>query len=201
MSPQAGVAGGVGARWLAGEVLLAGALGDDDHRVPALGDRRAQVREEPVLAVELERHLGDQHEVGVVLGQRRVAGDEAGVAAHQLHQADAVGRRARLDVGGADRLGRARERGPEAEALVDERDVVVDRLRDADDARSSARARSTDVGDPLRAAQRAVAADDEQDVDPELLEAVDDLLRVLLAARAAEDRAAVLVDVAARRRA
>ena len=38
-----------------------------------------------------------------------------------------------------------------------------------------------DVGDRLRAAQRAVAADDEQDVDPELLEAVDDLLRVLAA--------------------
>ncbi len=55
------------------------------------------------------------------------------------------------------------------------------------------------VGDPLRAVQRAVAADHEQDVDAQLLEAVDDLVRVLLPARGAEDRAAVLVDVAARR--
>ena len=52
------------------------------------------------------------------------------------------------------------------------------------------------LGDLLRAAHRAVAADDEQDVDAHLLQAVDDLLRVLLAAGGAEDRAAVLVDVA-----
>ena len=52
------------------------------------------------------------------------------------------------------------------------------------------------AGDLLRAVQRAVAADHEQDVDAHLLEAVDDLLRVLAAARAAEDRAAVLVDAA-----
>ena len=51
-------------------------------------------------------------------------------------------------------------------------------------------------GDRLGAVQRAVAADHEQDVDPELLQAVDDLLGILPAARAAEDRAAVLVDVA-----
>ena len=92
----------------------------------------------------------------------------------------------------------ARERGLEAEAVVDERDVVVDRLRDADD-RDPQLALGDHVGDPLRAVQRAVAADHEQDVDAELLQAVDDLVRVLLPARGAEDRAAVLVDVAARR--
>ena len=47
------------------------------------------------------------------------------------------------------------------------------------------------VGDRLRAAERAVAADHEEDVDARALEAVDDLLRVLLAAGGAEDRAAV----------
>ena len=46
-----------------------------------------------------------------------------------------------------------------------------------------------------RAAHAAVAADDEQDVDPELDEGVDHLPGVLVAARAAEDRAAVVVDV------
>ena len=50
--------------------------------------------------------------------------------------------------------------------------------------------------DLLRAVQRPVAADHEQDVDADLLQAVDDLLGVLPAARAAEDRPAVLVDVA-----
>ena len=46
-----------------------------------------------------------------------------------------------------------------------------------------------------RAAHAAVAADDEQDVDPELDEGVDHLPGVLVAARAAQDRAAVVVDV------
>ena len=103
---QAHVAGGVSAGRLGGQVLLPGALGDDDHGVAAFPHGAAQVREEPVLAVQLERHLRDQHVVGVVLGQRGVAGDEARVPAHQLHQPDAVGRRARLDVRGPDRLGR-----------------------------------------------------------------------------------------------
>ena len=194
MSLQADVAGRVGAGRLVSEVLLAGALGDDDHGVPALLDGPAQVGEEAVLAVELERDLGDEHVVRVVLGERGVAGDEPRVAAHQLHEPDAAGSRARLDVRRADRLRRPRERGPEAEAVVDERDVVVDRLRDADD-RDPQPALGDHVGDRLRAVQRPVAADDDEDVDPELLEAVDDLLGVLAPARAAEDRAAVLVDV------
>jgi hypothetical protein len=69
----------------------------------------------------------------------------------------------------------------EAEAVVDERDVVVDRLRHADDGDPQA-ALGDHVGDPLGPAQRPVSSDHEQDVDPELLEAVDDLLRLLLPA-------------------
>ncbi len=112
--------------------LLAGALGDDDDRVRALLEPPLEVTQEPAVAVEAQRHLGDQHEVGVGRRQRRVAGDEARVAPHQLHQADAVARAVGLDVGAADHVDRGGEGALEAEAAVDEVDVVVDRLRDAD---------------------------------------------------------------------
>ena len=123
------VAGGVGRRRVL-QILLAGTLGDHDQGVPARrATRRAQVRQE---TVHVDRHLGDQHVVGVVVGQRRVAGDEAAVPAHQLHQADPAGLGGGLDVRGPDRLGGLAERGLEPEAVPDVRDVVVDRLRHAD---------------------------------------------------------------------
>ncbi len=73
-------------------------------------------------------------------GERRVAGDEPGVPAHHLDQPDAVGRRACLGQRGLDRLGGPGERGLEPEALVEVRDVVVDRLRHPDDGQLQPRA-------------------------------------------------------------
>ena len=147
-------------------------------------------------AGEGERHLGHQAEVDLAVGERRAGGDETGVAPHQLDQADAVARAGRLGVrcvGCAPRLG---DRGLEAERLLDERDVVVDRLRDADRRRSSACARAASSAIAWRAAQRAVAADREEHVDALALQGVDHLADVLRSARGAEDRAAHLVDVA-----
>ena len=160
---------------------------------PCLEHRPMQAREEPARSVEGERHLRDEDEVGVVHGQRGVAGDEAAVPAHDPHQADTVDRGLGLDPRGLDRLRRGRVRGLEAEALADERDVVVDGLRDADDGDVET-ARQQDVGEAGRAAHRPVAADDEQDVDAEVDEAVGHHLGVLGAPRAAEDGAALLVD-------
>src|SRR3712207_8002224 len=57
---------------------------DHHHGVPPLLHPLAQVLQQPALTVEREGHLGDEDVVGVVLGQRRVAGDEAGVPAHEL---------------------------------------------------------------------------------------------------------------------
>ena len=87
------------------------------------------------------------------------------------------------------------ERRLEPEALVGVGQVVVDGLGDADD-RDVEAALVDDARQLHRAAHAAVAADDEQDVDPELDEGVDHLPGVLVAARAAQDRAAVVVDVA-----
>ena len=69
-------------------------------------------------AVQLERDLRDEHHVGVVAGQRGVAGDKSRLPAHQLHQADAVRSGLGLNSDRVDRLGGTREGGLEPEALV-----------------------------------------------------------------------------------
>ena len=129
-------------------------------------------------------------------GERRVAGDEPGMAAHELDEADAVARAGGLDVGAADDLDGGRERRLETEAAVDEVDVVVDRLGDADDARSAARA----ARPPRRSRGAAHACRRRRSTNrmsiPSAVQRVDHLGGVLLAARRAEHRAALVVDVA-----
>ena len=73
-------------------------------------------------------------------------------------------------------FGGDRERRLKAEALVDEHDVVVDRLGNADHG-DLGPALCDLVGNPHRAADRAVAADHEQHVDAHPLQAIDDLCR------------------------
>ena len=58
-------------------------------------------------------------------------GEEARVASHEPDDAEASREGARFDDGDVDRALRLGDGRVEAEAPVDERDVVVDRLRDA----------------------------------------------------------------------
>ena len=74
------VAGGVAAS-LAVEEVLPGPLGHDDERVSLAQDPVLERGQEASFALEPERHLGHQHEVGVLAGERRTGGDEAGVRA------------------------------------------------------------------------------------------------------------------------
>ena len=78
-----------------------------------------------------QRMLGDQDHVGAARDPAHDR-DPAGVAAHHLDDHHAVVR-----LGGrvqpVDRLGRDRDRGVEAEGVVRSGEVVVDRLRHADD--------------------------------------------------------------------
>ena len=81
-----------------------------------------------------------------------------------LTRPDAVARARGLHVGAADHLDGGRERALEPEAPIDEMDVVVDGLRDADD--GDLQPAPLHLGDDgLRPAQRAVAADHEEHVD------------------------------------
>ncbi len=180
MSFRRRVARGVGLL-LVGQVFLAGALGDDHDRMPLVGDLFPDRREHAVLAVEREGHLGDQHEVRVALGEGAVAGDEAGVPTHHLHHADRRSGPTWPPRGPRGSTPTPPRRRSGSEAAVDERDVVVDGLRHADDGVLVA-ALLDHAGDLQRPAHGTVTAHDEQHVDVHHLEAVDDLLGVLLPA-------------------
>ena len=84
---------------LVGNEFLAGTLSRHDHCMAALPDAREQVLEQPVRAIKREGHLRNEDGVGIRHGERGRAGDEARVAAHQLHKAHAIRRRFRLHVG------------------------------------------------------------------------------------------------------
>ena len=146
------------------------------------------------VAVEDEFRFRHEAVVHVALRERGIGGDEAGVASHHLYQPDAI-------VGAFGLVVRARrensghvDRGFKAEGLVDEGDVVVDGLGDADHADGEAAPLRFDR-DIVRAARGAVAADAEYEVDVHAREGFDHDLGALLAARGAEDGAALLVDV------
>ena len=171
-------------------VLRRRALGDDhDREVAPLRVAPAQ----PLAhLVDVERPLGHQHDVGAA-GQPAVGGDPAGVPAHHLDHDHAVVR-----LGGrvqaVDRVRGDLHRGLEAEREVGAGQVVVDRLRDADDVHARLRQLARD-------AERVLAADRDQRVEPQLLERrLHALEPVLLledvGPRRAEDRPAAMQDPA-----
>ena len=103
-----------------------------------------------------------------VAGDARVHRDPARVAAHHLDDHDALVRFGR-GVQPIDRLGGDGDGGVEAERRLRARQVVVDRLRHADD-------RHALLEEPARDAERAVAADRDQRVDADLAEPAHDLV-------------------------
>ncbi len=202
---QARVPAGVGGarraahRGAGGAELLPCPLGDDDDGVRPLFQTTLEVPEKTAFAVELQVDLGDEHEVRLRAGQRGVTGDEPRMPPHHLQQADAVVGAGRLDVGAANRLGGGGGGALEAEAAIDEVDVVVDRLGDPH--HGDRQLAPLDLADQLgRPPQRPVAADDEQRPDAHLLQLVDHLAGILAAARGAEDGPAQVVDRADHRR-
>ncbi len=159
---------------------------DDRERPPAIV-AAAQVRAD---LVEVERPLGHEDRVGAA-GQPGVHRDPAGMTAHDLADEHAVVR-----LGGrveaVDRVGGDLHRRLEAEGVVGSREVVVDRLGDADH-RDARRAQ------PARDAERVLATDRDQRVDAEPVErGLDALLAVGVGVgvrpRRAEDRPAARQD-------
>ena len=126
--------------------------------------------------VERVGDLRDQDHVGAA-GDARREGDVAGIAAHHLEHHDprvAGGG----DVQAIDRLGRHLDRRAEADRALGVAEIVVDRLRDADQAPVAL------LRQPAQDREAAVAADADQRAEAELVVAVDDLVRAV-------DRAAV----------
>ena len=158
--PKASVAGVELGRHAA---LRLGALGDDDDRRELGFVAAADELADPL---DVEGLLRDQDQVGAA-GEPGVEGDPAGVAAHHLddqHPVVAVGGR----VQAVDRLHRDVDRGVEAEGVVGGAEVVVDRLRHADDLQAVLLVQARG------GAQRVLAADRDQPVDAGRLQVLGD---------------------------
>jgi hypothetical protein len=152
------------------------AFGDDNDTEPgAVFLARFQATRD---RLEIEGNLGDENRVGAAR-DTRVERDPAGITAHDLRDHDAV-----VSLGGRvqaiDGVGGEADGGIEAEAVGRADNVIVDRLRHADE------------GDPalrelVRDGERAVAADANERVEPQLVEHVDAALRVVARAVARFD--------------
>jgi hypothetical protein len=115
-----------------------------------------------------------------------VHGDEAGLAAHELDDSHAVERGLGLHGSRLDGLLRLLHGGVEAECFIDVEDVVVDRLRDADDGNLEPAAGALGA-DRVGPSVAPVTADHEHHVDPLPLDGIDDLRDVAAAAAATDD--------------
>jgi hypothetical protein len=146
--------------------------------------------------LDVERHLGDQDHRGAA-GDTRMGGDPAGVAPHHLDHHHAVVTLGR-GVQSVDRVGGDLHGRREPEGELGAHHVVVDRLRHTDD-------REPEVAVHLAGdAQRAVAADHDEGVEPHLTECVDHALgtarMVVRAAATCAEQGAAAGQHAAQRR-
>ena len=120
--------------------------------------------------VQIERNLRNQDHVRAA-GDARVQRNPAGIPPHHLDHHDAVVRLGR-GVQPIDGVGCEVHRGVEPEAADSADDVVVDGFRHADD-------RNALLRQLVRDGQRAVAADDDERVEAELVKVLGDALRVV----------------------
>ena len=146
--------------------ILPGAFRDHDHRVASPLEPLLQRREEPF---EAERHFGNQAEVHLAVDQGRIRRDEPRIAAHDLHESDPVARRLRLGVCCIRRAVRLGDGRLESKRPLHERDVVVDRLGDTDDADLQATS-GRFLPDLLCPAKRPVATNGKEDPDTQIFQ-------------------------------
>jgi hypothetical protein len=144
--------------------VLPRAFRDADDGVPALVQDALHERGEAAAAAKCERDLRDEAHVDDPRRHRRLHRDEARLPPHEPHDADAAVGGRRLHFGRQQRALRLLDRGVEAETLVDEQDVVVDRFGHANDGTIDALPLALGL-DGGRAGVAAVAADDEDHVD------------------------------------
>jgi len=177
-----------------GEEVLPRALGHDDDGMMPGQHPLLELAEEPPLPVEVEGHFGDEDEIRVPRGQGCRRGDVTGLASHELHEADPHGGPLRLHVGALDRPDGLGDGRVEPEALLDEDEVVVDGLGDADHADLQFPAGRL-LRDQPGGLHRAVAADDEEEIDVHPFQGVHHLADVLASPGGGEDAAPEILDV------
>src|ERR1700722_4601921 len=118
----------------------------------------------------------------------------ASVATHQLHQTDASSVARRLDKRRARCLARRLDRSVESERHVDIGDVVVDSLGNTNHSDIKLSAPNL-LHDQMRPAERSIASDREQQLDPKSLQSVDHFVDRLRTTGRTQDTTADLVNL------
>src|SRR5215469_5340050 len=111
------------------------------------------------------------------------------MAPHELDQPDPVHGATRFYIGRSNGFYGFGKSGLEPETFVDIHDVVIDSLRDPDDALGQTPPAKFGI-DGGSSPQRAVAADNEKSINVQLLQMIDHLSHILWPARAAQNRTA-----------
>ena len=146
--------------------------------------------EEPI---QCERYFRDKADVHNGCCKRCIRCDKAGVATHELHEAKAVECTVCFDVCACNHVRGTEHGGFKTERPVDQVQVVIDRLRDADN-RDGLLTLLDFFSNSMCTTKRTVTTDAEQHVDVESHERIDHDGRVLHAAGATENRTAVFLN-------
>ncbi len=184
------IAGCIARTGVGGEQVLPCAFRDGDHGVRLFEHPLLQRGEEDV---QFEGHLGDEREVHILARDDCAGGDEARVAAHQFYKPDATRHAARFGVRAIQHAGRLLDGAEKAKCARDKTDIVINRLRDADD-REPVAALARLLKKLIRAALRAVAAHGEKNVHAAGDEIVHRAPDVHRSARRTENGAALLMN-------
>mmetsp|Transcript_34019 Transcript_34019/g.66446 ORF Transcript_34019/g.66446 Transcript_34019/m.66446 type:complete len:381 (-) Transcript_34019:68-1210(-) len=139
----------------------------------------------------LKRHRLEQTHISRPRRKHRV---QAHAARPKLADPDAILHAARCKKHLVDRLDSPLHDGVEADALVDEGEVVLDTLRGGDDRQLHLAGDGAHL-DRVRIAAGLHIAEEKEHVDPPLLEHLQHLLDVALVGRVPQDRPPLLVDV------
>src|ERR1700757_2166754 len=106
--------------------ILTRSFGYHDHHVTISFDALSRGFDD---SIDAESDFRDEANAYLGVRQGGEAGDEPGVTTHQLHQTDAGPMARRFHIRRARRLPRCLDGGLETERCINERDIVVDRLR------------------------------------------------------------------------
>ena len=185
------VAACVPAFFLVLEKLLSSAFGNSNH-----GMRLAvcvTAFESPEESVKRKGNFWNKADVHDGRCKRCVRRDKARVTTHELHKPKAIVGTVSFDVRTRNYVCRTEHGGFKTERPVDQVQVVVDRLRDADN-RDGLLTLLDFFSNSMCATERTVTTDAEQHVDVESHERIDHHRRILHSARASKNRAAIFLN-------
>src|SRR6056297_107768 len=140
--------------------------------MPPVGQASFEGGQKAIVAFQIEVNLRNQDKVYILSGQGGGSRDKAGMAAHQLDQADAVGVGLRLVVSPLDGLGGYPDRGVKTKGSGNQMNIVVNGFGNADDTDVEP-AVGNFLGNTGGRHQGAVAAHHKQHADIGALQGID----------------------------